>query len=116
MAVMEKIKALIGVMVIVAGFYVAWNMIPPYFHNGQFQEELDDVARHASYKNISDDDLRQMVIDKAKSMDIVLKEDQVTISHGGAGLAITVKYSVHVDMLVHPTDLDFTANSLNKRI
>jgi hypothetical protein len=31
-------------------------------------------------------------------------------------LGITVKYRIHVEMLVHPVDLDFTANSLNKRI
>ena len=113
---MEKIKALVGVGVIVIGFYVAWNLIPPYFHNGQFQEELDDVARHASYMTISDDDLKQRVVEKAKAMDIFIKEDQVSVTHGGGGLGITVNYRVHVDMLVHPTDLVFTANSLNKRI
>jgi hypothetical protein len=32
------------------------------------------------------------------------------------GLGISVKYKVHVDMVVHPVDLEFTANSLNKRI
>ena len=79
---MEKIKALIGLTVIVAGFYVAWNLIPPYFHNGQFQEELDDVVRHASYTLMTDDQLKKHVVEKAKDMDIVLKEDQVTISHG----------------------------------
>lgn len=112
---MEKLKALVGIIVIVGGFYVAWNMIPPYFHNGQFQEELDDIARHYTYRSVGDDELKQKVIEKAKSMDINLKEEQVTISHD-SGLGITVKYTVHVDLIVHPTDLDFTANSLNKRI
>ncbi|HLW51726.1 MAG TPA: hypothetical protein VKW06_02695 [Candidatus Angelobacter sp.] len=113
---MEKIKALIGVLVIASGFYVAWNMIPPYFHNGQFQEELDDIVRRATYTAINDDDLKQRVVEKAKSMDIFIKDDQVTVTHTGMGLGISVKYRVHLDMLVHPTDLDFTANSLNKRI
>src|SRR5215468_12502721 len=109
---MEKLKALIGIVVIVGGFYVAWNMIPPYFHNGQFQEELDDIARHYTYLYISDEELKQKVIDKAQAMDIHLKEEQVSISRATGGLAISVKYRVHVDMIVHPTDLDFTANSL----
>ena len=113
---MEKIKALIGVMIVVGGFYVAWNMIPPYYHNQEFQEELDDVARRASYISISDEDLKQSVIVKAKGMDIHLKEDQIAISREGNRLGISVRYSVHVDLVVHPTDLDFTANSLNKRI
>lgn len=113
---MEKVKALIGVGVIMIGFYVAWNMIPPYFHNGQFQDELDDIARRYTYTTVSDDDLKQKVVDKAKNMDILIKEDQVSITHSGNQLGISVKYRVHVDLLVHPTDLDFTANSLNKRI
>jgi hypothetical protein len=114
---MDKLKALIGIVVIASGFYVAWNMIPPYFHNGQFQEELDDIARHYTYLTISDEELKQKVIEKAQGMDIHIKEEQVSISRqAGTGLAITVKYTVHVDLIVHPTDLDFTANSLNKRI
>jgi hypothetical protein len=116
MADMEKLKALIGLVVVLGGFYVAWNMIPPYFHNQQFQEDLDELARRASYTSITDDELKQKVIDKARAMDIVLKDDQVIVSRGGSGLGISVKYRVHVDMVVHPTDLDFTANSLNKRI
>lgn len=113
---MEKIKALVGVLIIAGGFFYAWNMIPPYFHNGQFQDELDDIARRASYSSMSDDDLKQRVVDKAKTMDIYLKEDQVSVSRSATGLGITVKYRVHVDLLVHQTDLYFTANSLNKRI
>ena len=113
---MEKLKALIGIVVIFGGFYVAWNMIPPYFHNGQFQEELDDIARHYTYTSIPEDELKQKVMEKAQAMDIHLKEDQISVSRLPAGLAISVKYTVHVDLIVHPTDLDFTANSLNKRI
>ena len=63
---MEKLKAVIGLLVIVAGFYVAWNMIPPYFHNYQLQDDLDDIARRNSYTRNSDDDVKKMVIEKAQ--------------------------------------------------
>lgn len=113
---MGKIKGLIGLLVIAAGFYVAWNLIPPYFHNYQLQDDLDDVARRNTYTANTDDDIRRMVVQKAQNNEITLKEDQVTVSRGGNGLAISVKYRVHVDMIVHPMDIDFTANSFNKRI
>lgn len=114
---MGKIKALIGLLVVVGGFYVAWNMIPPYFHNYQLQDDLDDLVRRNSYTSANDDDLKRMVIQKAADNNsIALKEDQVTVTRGGNGLAISVKYQVHVDMVVHPMDIDFTANSFNKRI
>lgn len=113
---MGKIKALIGLTVIVGGFYVAFNMIPPYFNHYQFQDDLDDIARRNSYTVRNDDDVKQIVISKAKSEDIILKEDQIVVTRNGDGLAISVRYRVHVDMAIHPVDLDFTANSMNKRI
>ena len=113
---MGKVKGLIGLFVIASGFYVAWNMVPPYFNNYQFQDGLDDIARKSSYSAATDDDIKKLVIAKAEMEDIKLREDQIVVSHMRDVLGITVKYRIHVEMLVHPVDLDFTANSLNKRI
>ncbi len=113
---MGKIKGLIGLLLVIAGFYVAWNMIPPYFNNYQLQDTLDDVARRHSYTMTSDDEIKKIVITKAQDNNINLKEDQITVTRTGNGLAITVKYRIHVDMILHPVDLDFAANSINKRI
>jgi hypothetical protein len=80
------------------------------------QDSLDDIARKNSYTSTSEDDIKKIVVIKAESEDIKLKEDQVFVTRTHDGLGISVKYRVHVDMVVHPVDIDFTANSLNKRI
>lgn len=103
-------------MIVVGSFYVAWNMIPPYFNNYQLQDALDDIARKNSYTTLTDDDIKKIVVTKADSENIKLREDQVVVTRTRDGLGISVKYRIHVDMIVHPVDLDFTANSLNKRI
>lgn len=113
---MQKVKTLIGLLVIAGAFYYAWNMIPPYLHNYQFQDDLDDICRVATYNVRSDDELRQAVVIKAKARDIMLKEDQITITRIASGVGIRVRYRVHVDMIVHPTDIDFTADSKNMNI
>jgi Domain of unknown function (DUF4845) len=113
---MGKLKGLIGLLVILGGFYVAWNMIPPYFRNYQLQDDLDDLARRHSYTGSSEDEIKKAVITKAATEDVVLKEDEVTVVRNPNGVGITVKYRVHVDMIIHPVDIDFEANSLNKRI
>ena len=112
----EKIKGLIALLVVVAAIYVAWNMIPPYFNNYQFQDTLDDIARKNSYSQNTDDAIKEIVVSKAQSSNIVLKPDEITVSHTVDGLGISVHYKVHVDMIVHPVDIDFGANSMNKRI
>jgi hypothetical protein len=114
---MGKLKAFIGVMVVVAGFYYAWNMIPPYFHRSQFQDELDDIARRATYSPMTEDDVKQLVMRKAVADELPpLKEDQIAVAKSPTGLTISVHYTVHIDMIVYQTDLDLTANSHNKII
>jgi hypothetical protein len=113
---MERLKILIIVLVFAGGIYYVWNIVPPYFHNYEFQDGLDDIVRRASYVNITEDDLKQAVLNKAKAMDIAVKEDQIAVIKGNTGWTISVHYRVHVDMLVHPVDLDFQANSHNKAL
>ena len=113
---MAKIKGLIALLVIAGMIYVAWYMIPPYFNNYQFQDSLDDIARHNSYTSVTDDGLKEIVANKALADNIPLKPEQIVISHTTDGLGISVHYRIHVDMIVHPVDLDFVANSLNKRL
>jgi hypothetical protein len=114
---MDKLKGFIAILVVVAFIYVAWSLTPPYFNNYQFQDDLDEIARRSSYVvSKTDDDIRDAVIKKAATDSVILKEDQVAITRSGGTVGITVHYRVHVDMIVHPVDLDFTVKSFNERI
>ena len=42
---MGKIKGLIALLILVGGFYVGWKMIPPYLHNYELKDDLDEIAR-----------------------------------------------------------------------
>lgn len=113
---MGKLKAFLALLIIFGGGYLCWALIPPYFHKYQLQDELDEIARRNSYTHKTDDEVRTLVIEKASSLDIPLKEDQIIVSRSSDGLGISVRYHIHVDIPVHPVDLDFTAASMNKRI
>ncbi|HEY6350977.1 MAG TPA: hypothetical protein VI636_16365 [Candidatus Angelobacter sp.] len=113
---MGKLKAFIALVIIFGGIYIGWELIPPYFHNYEFQDDLDDVARVNSYSHKTDEDIKAIVIQKADNLGITLKEEAITVGRTSDGMTISVHYSVHVNLILHPTDLDFTANSLGKRI
>jgi hypothetical protein len=113
---MGKVKALLALVLIFGGGYLCWELIPPYFHKYEFQDELDEIARRNSYTHKTDDEVRTLVIEKASSLDIPLTGDQITITRTGDGLGISVRYQIHVDTVLHAVDLDFTAASMNKRI
>jgi hypothetical protein len=109
-----RLRAIVALVVIAAGIYVAWNLLPPYVNKFQFQDDLDDVVRRVTYAPLPDDDIKQIVIKKALARDILIKENQVLLTRAANSVAITVHYNVHVDMIVHPVDLDFTVDSHNK--
>jgi hypothetical protein len=113
---MGKLKGILGLLIVAGSFYFAWNMVPPYFHNYQLQDDLDDIARHNTYTTKGEDDIRELVINKASSYNVDVKPEQVLVTRSSDGVGISVHYSVHLDMILHPMDLDFTANSMNKRI
>jgi len=113
---MEKLKGIIAILVVAAIVYVAWSVIPAYWYNYQFKDDLDELARRLSYTNKSDEDIKDMVIKKAASDNVVLRDDEVTVTKAGAEVSLSVKYRVHVDIIVHPVDLDFALVSYNKRI
>lgn len=113
---MEKLKGIIAILVVAAVIYVAWSLIPAYWYNYQFKDDLDELARRLSYSNKSVEDIKDMVIKKAAADNVILKEDDVTVNGTGAEVGLSVRYRVHVDMIVHPVDLDFALVSYNKRI
>jgi len=113
---LEKLKGIIALLVVAALIYVAWSLIPAYWYNYQFKDDLDELARRLSYANKSVEDIKDMVIKKAASDNVTLREDEITVNNSGPEVGLTVKYRVHVDMIVHPVDLDFTLVSYNKRI
>jgi hypothetical protein len=112
----DKIKGFIAILIVAAAIYVVWNIVPPLWNNYQFQDTLDDIARRNSYSQVNDDGIKEIVITKAQSDNIILKPDQITISHTIDGLGISVHYQVHVDLIVYTWSHDFVTNSMNKRI
>jgi hypothetical protein len=113
---MKRVKALCGVLLVVAGFYVAWMLVPPYINNYQFQDDVQNEALINSYNNKSDQDIRETLAKKAADYGIPLKAEQIHVERSGPELSIWADYSVHVDLPGFPLDLKFHPATRNKRI
>ena len=113
---MKSLKALFGLFVVVAGFYLAWKVIPPYFNNYQFEDAIESEARIQSYTNKSEDDIRKVILKKALELEIPVTEDQIVVQRMGVDLIISAKYTVHIDIPVYPFDLNFNPATKNRRI
>jgi hypothetical protein len=114
---LKQIKALIGVLVVFAGFYVAFKLMPPYYNQLQFQDAIDATARDLSYTPKGEADIRDVVMKNARDNDIpITSPDQVVVHRVGSEVDITVDYVVHIDLPIYPLDLKFHAASKNKAI
>ena len=114
---MKRVKALLGLLLVVVGFYLAWELLPPYFANYQLQDALENEARLDSYNpNKTDADIKASIVKEARDLDIRLRPEDIQISRDGPNLAISTTYTVHVDLPGFPLDLKFSPATKNKRI
>ncbi len=113
---MQQLKALFGLAIVVAGFYMAWVLIPPYYNNYSFQDELDNQARMAVYSQLTDMQVAEALAKKAKELEIPLTAEQIHVQRSGAEITISTEYTVSVQTPVKTFDLKFSPSTKNKRI
>jgi len=117
---MGTLKAFLGIGVVAVAIYVSWMLIPPYFANYQFEDDLKNIAISNTYGTRTEDDIKDVIIGKAKAYDINLTKDEVKVVKSGpvnaGSLAIDVDYSIHVDIPGYPVDLHFHPSTANKSV
>jgi hypothetical protein len=113
---MNRLKSLFGILLLVAGGYLAWKVLPPYFSNYRFEDACESEALINSYSTKTDTDIQNTLAAKARDYDIPLTADQINVTRNGSELAIWADYKVHIDMPLVPFDLNFHPATKNKRI
>jgi len=117
---MGTVKAIFGVLVIVAVAVIGLKVIPPYFSNYEFEDFIKNEALQSTYSTRSEEDIRESVIKHAREYDIQLTARQVRVartgSSGAGSLSIEVEYSVPLNLPGYTTTLQFHTSSKNKGV
>ena len=113
---MKTVKLLVGLLIVVGVFWLLWKVVPPIWANYQLEDVINAEARINTYTNKSEEDMRQTIYRKAQDLDIPLTHDQINVTRGGNTVSIWVDYTVHVELPIHPFDMDFHTASKNKGI
>jgi hypothetical protein len=117
---MATLKLIFGIAIFAALALVGIKLIPPFFSNYQFEDEIKTEALQGTYSTRTEEDIREAVIKHARNYDIALTPKQVHISRvGGFGtgtLAIDADYSVPIDLPGYSTTIEFHPSSKNKGI
>lgn len=104
---MQRLKALIGVFIVVAFFYLTWKIMPPYIEEYQFQEEIQSIARNNEYSPLDENGIRDQVKRKINDIGVPVNPESVAIIKAGTDVTIGANYTVHVDAVLYPFDLSF---------
>ena len=84
---MNRIKPIFGIAVFLGIMYLIWELVPPYFHQYQFQDYVDQHAKEV-----------------------------IQVTKSTSSCTIAVNYTVHVDLPFFPQDIHFVAASKNASV
>jgi hypothetical protein len=116
---MGTFKLVLGFVVIVLVAYSGFQIAPVEMANYSFEDDLKQVALvGASTPTKTDDDLRNMVVLKAKDHDIQLTPEQVTVQRigtpGAPAVYVAADYNSTVNLPGYSYTFHFTPSSGNK--
>jgi hypothetical protein len=116
---MGTIKFIVGFLVVIGVVYGAFQVIPPEMNNYSFEDDLRQTAvTGGANPRLTDDDLRTAVLTKAKSHDIILTPEQVTVTRigtpGAPAVYLAADYSVPVSLPGYSFIMHFTPSSGNR--
>ena len=102
-----KWRIALGALVLAALALFAIVLVPLYYRNYQFQEFVSATAQRVENHTKSEDLLREWVVEKAASLDLPVRSDNVQIKRSPEGLRIEVRYAVRVDLPGYTVKLHF---------
>jgi hypothetical protein len=113
---MKEFKSILGVLVLLVGGFVLYKVVPAYWGDFKLGRLLEEQAQFYTYSPKSNQDIKTVIAQKARDIDVPISPEQVTVERGAADLSITAVYSVRVNLPFYPLDLNFRTTTHNKNV
>jgi hypothetical protein len=116
---MGTVKALGGLLLVIAVIYCCFQIIPPELTNYSFQDDLRNIAMvGGANPHETDQEILDSIVKKAAEHQITLAPEQVTIQRigtpGAPAVYVAAEYSVPVSLPGYNIVLHFTPSSGNR--
>lgn len=109
---MKNLRIAFWLCLVGAAVYTGWMVVPAFIANYRFQESIDDSARAAAVNSQrTDDEIRSAIYEEARELQLPLKPEDIKVERDGGDVRVSADYTVHVNLPVHPVDLDFHPSS-----
>ena len=106
-----RLKAIIYTVILVAGIYAAFKLVPLYVANYELKDKISEQARFAVVNRYTEEQIRDILFKTIQDLDIPAKREDIKVQQTNHGLLISVNYNVPVDFKVYKTEINFTPSS-----
>jgi hypothetical protein len=113
---MKEFKSIFALLVLMVGGFVLYKVVPAYWGDYKLGRLLEEQAQVNTYNTKSDQDVKNVIAQKAHEIDVPISPEQVTVVRSASELSITAVYSVQVDLPLYPLELNFTTGTRNKNV
>ncbi len=114
---MARLKTWFALFIVVAVIFLSIKLLPPYFANYQLQDDIETIARYATYAQAKgEEDVRNDVLAKARERGVALTAEDVKITKDGVSVNIDINYVVTVPVPGYTFKLKFNPTAGNRMI
>jgi len=106
-----RLKAIIYTVILVAGIYAAFKLVPLYVANYELKDKISEQARFAVVNRYTEEQIRDILFKTIQDLDIPAKREDIKVQQTNHGLLISVNYNAPVDFKVYKTEINFTPSS-----
>ncbi len=104
----SKLQVLFALALTAALFVAGIRIIPVYISAFKLEDEVRSKCKFAPVERKSPEVVREELLKEAHDLDLPVSRDQIQIATStGAGLRISVKYTVPVDLIFFNLNLPF---------
>ena len=89
-----QLGCLVGLILLAIGIFVAWKMIPVKVRAAELRQMVVDEAKSAGTHN--DGRIRDFILNKARENDLPVSEENIKITRAHAEITVDVEYDVPI--------------------
>lgn len=111
-----KFRAILFTVILVAGVYSAFKILPAYIAEYQLADKMQEQARFGIVNRYTEEQIRENVFKVAQDLEIPAKKEDIKVTTTQSVVRISLDYTVPVDLLFYHMDLHFSPSSENKSL
>jgi hypothetical protein len=96
-----------GITVLAGLGYIGANLTPIYWSNLKLQQFVEAAAQSRENQHAAEDVIRVQVLEKAHSLGLPVRSDNVQVLRTQNGMRIDVRYVAPVDLPLYTVNLHF---------